>query len=59
MNWHGYLSLTRANSTRRGKLYSLLGARNDDGLAELAQISADTGKLTRGHLDLASVVGFL
>jgi hypothetical protein len=59
MNWHSYLNFTRANSARGGKLDSLLGASNDDGFAELAQISADTGKLTRGHLDLASVVGFL
>lgn len=51
--------LTRAYSARRGELDSFLGARNDDGFTELAQISAHTGKLGRGHLDLAGVVSFL
>ena len=52
----GELDVTHSDVSGGGELDSLLGAGDDDRLAELRQVADHAGELSGGHLDHAGVV---
>ena len=52
----GQLDVSGAELSSGRELDSVLGAGDHDGVADLGQVTADTGKFPRGHLHYTAVL---
>lgn len=55
----GQLDVSRAQLSRSGEFNTVFGTGDHDGVADLRQVTANTGELPGGHLHHAAVLLFL